>query len=52
MRIPLIAGNWKMYKNADEAAAFAEEFKKLEVEFLNKLDETMFKDKKYYESIK
>lgn len=29
MRIPLIAGNWKMYKNADEAAAFAEEFKKL-----------------------
>lgn len=30
----------------------AEEFKKLEVEFLNKLDETMFKDKKYYESIK
>ena len=28
MRIPLIAGNWKMYKNADEAAAFAEEFKK------------------------
>ncbi|MGN1333886.1 MAG: triose-phosphate isomerase [Anaerovoracaceae bacterium] len=29
MRIPLIAGNWKMYKNADEAAAFAEELKKL-----------------------
>ena len=29
MRIPFIAGNWKMYKNADEARAFAEEFKKL-----------------------
>ena len=29
MRIPLIAGNWKMYKNSAEAAAFAEEFKKL-----------------------
>ena len=29
MRIPFIAGNWKMYKNADEAGAFAEEFKKL-----------------------
>ena len=29
MRIPLIAGNWKMYKTSAEAAAFAEEFKKL-----------------------
>lgn len=29
MRIPFIAGNWKMYKNADEARAFAEKFKKL-----------------------
>ena len=29
MRIPFIAGNWKMYKNIAEAKAFAEEFKKL-----------------------
>lgn len=29
MRIPFIAGNWKMYKNVKEAKAFAEEFKKL-----------------------
>ena len=29
MRIPFIAGNWKMYKTSAEAAAFAEEFKKL-----------------------
>ncbi|MGN0714851.1 MAG: triose-phosphate isomerase [Anaerovoracaceae bacterium] len=29
MRMPLIAGNWKMYKTSAEAAAFAEEFKKL-----------------------
>ena len=29
MRIPLIAGNWKMYKTVGEAKAFAEEFKKL-----------------------
>ena len=29
MRIPLIAGTWKMYKTSAEAAAFAEEFKKL-----------------------
>ena len=29
MRIPLIAGNWKMFKNIEEAVAFAEEFKKL-----------------------
>ena len=29
MRIPFIAGNWKMYKTVDEAKAFAEEFKKL-----------------------
>ncbi|MBQ1959058.1 MAG: triosephosphate isomerase, partial [Firmicutes bacterium] len=29
MRIPLIAGNWKMYKTMAEAKAFAEEFKKL-----------------------
>lgn len=26
MRIPVIAGNWKMYKTADEAAAFVREF--------------------------
>ena len=29
MRIPFIAGNWKMYKNRSEAKAFAEEFKAL-----------------------
>lgn len=29
MRIPFIAGNWKMFKNQREAVAFAEEFKKL-----------------------
>ena len=29
MRTPFIAGNWKMFKTADEAAAFAEEFKTL-----------------------
>jgi len=29
MRKPFIAGNWKMYKNAAEAEAFAEEFKKI-----------------------
>ncbi|MDO4546312.1 MAG: triose-phosphate isomerase [Bacillota bacterium] len=29
MRIPLIAGNWKMFKTKAEAKAFAEEFKKL-----------------------
>ena len=29
MRIPFIAGNWKMFKNQSEAVAFAEEFKKL-----------------------
>ena len=29
MRKPFIAGNWKMYKNAAEAVAFAEEFKKI-----------------------
>ena len=29
MRIPFIAGNWKMYKTSAEAAAFAEELKKL-----------------------
>ena len=29
MRTPFIAGNWKMFKSADEAAAFAEEFKAL-----------------------
>lgn len=29
MRIPIIAGNWKMYKTTKEAVAFAEEFKKL-----------------------
>lgn len=29
MRIPFIAGNWKMYKTMAEAKAFAEEFKKL-----------------------
>ena len=29
MRIPFIAGNWKMYKNSGEAREFAEEFKKL-----------------------
>lgn len=29
MRIPLIAGNWKMFKTKAEAAAFAEEFKAL-----------------------
>lgn len=29
MRIPLIAGNWKMFKTTKEAVAFAEEFKKL-----------------------
>lgn len=28
MRIPFIAGNWKMYKNIKEAAEFAREFKK------------------------
>ena len=29
MRIPLIAGNWKMFKTTKEAVAFAEEFKVL-----------------------
>ncbi len=29
IRIPLIAGNWKMYKTIAEARAFAEEFSKL-----------------------
>ena len=29
MRIPLIAGNWKMFKTTTEAVAFAEEFKEL-----------------------
>ena len=29
MRIPLIAGNWKMFKTTKEAIAFAEEFKEL-----------------------
>lgn len=29
MRIPLIAGNWKMYKTLGEAKDFAEKFKKL-----------------------
>ena len=29
MRIPFIAGNWKMFKTRAEAAAFAEEFKDL-----------------------
>ena len=29
IRIPLIAGNWKMYKTTAEARAFAEEFSKL-----------------------
>ena len=29
MRIPFIAGNWKMFKTKKEAAEFAEEFKKL-----------------------
>ena len=27
MRIPLIAGNWKMYKTTEEALAFAKELK-------------------------
>ncbi len=30
IRIPLIAGNWKMYKTTAEARAFAEEFSKLD----------------------
>ena len=29
MRIPLIAGNWKMFKTTKEAVTFAEEFKEL-----------------------
>jgi len=29
MRIPFIAGNWKMFKTTKEAVAFAEDFKKL-----------------------
>ena len=29
MRIPLIAGNWKMFKTKADASAFAEEFKSL-----------------------
>lgn len=29
MRVPLIAGNWKMYKTKKEAVEFADEFKKL-----------------------
>ena len=29
MRVPLIAGNWKMFKTKAEAKAFAEEFKEL-----------------------
>ena len=29
MRIPFIAGNWKMYKTKKEALEFAEEFKKI-----------------------
>ena len=31
MRTPFIAGNWKMYKNVADAKAFAEEFKKLDI---------------------
>ena len=31
IRIPLIAGNWKMYKTTAEARAFAKEFSKLYV---------------------
>ena len=29
MRIPIIAGNWKMFKTTKEAVTFAEEFKKI-----------------------
>ncbi len=29
LRIPFIAGNWKMFKTNKEALEFAEEFKKL-----------------------
>ena len=29
MRVPLIAGNWKMFKTKAEAKAFAEEFREL-----------------------
>lgn len=29
MRIPFIAGNWKMFKTKAEAIAFAEEFREL-----------------------
>ena len=29
MRVPFIAGNWKMYKNPKEAKAFATEFLKI-----------------------
>ena len=29
MRIPFIAGNWKMYKNIKEARDFAEKFRTL-----------------------
>ena len=29
MRVPFIAGNWKMFKTKAEALEFAEEFKKL-----------------------
>lgn len=29
MRLPFIAGNWKMFKSSGEVVAFAEEFKKL-----------------------
>lgn len=32
MRIPFICGNWKMYKTKEEAAAFAQAFRKLYVE--------------------
>ena len=28
MRMPFIAGNWKMYKTIKEAREFAQEFKK------------------------
>ena len=29
MRVPFIAGNWKMFKTGREAVTFAEELKKL-----------------------
>ena len=37
MRIPFIAGNWKMYKTVKEARLFAQELKKLYHDFLGKL---------------